>query len=76
LTRNAIFGYNIGIVEIKERKMASAIIPAKDVGRVILEDLRKFASKEYPEATESERELLIAKFLNALSGAMFNGPVE
>ena len=49
------------------------IIPAKDVGRVILEDLREFAKKEYPDASEAEREEMIAKFLNALGGALFAG---
>ena len=48
-----------------------AIIPAKDVGHVILEDLREFAKTELPEATEAEREQAIAAFLNAWSGAMF-----
>lgn len=47
------------------------IIPAKDVGRVVLEDLRKFARKEYPNATESEREELLAGFLNAWADSMF-----
>lgn len=47
------------------------IIPAKDVGRVILEDLREFARKEYPGATESEREELVANFFNAWAGEMF-----
>ena len=46
-------------------------IPAKDVGRVIFEDLREFAQKEYPQATEAEREHLIAEFLGAWSRQMF-----
>lgn len=48
-----------------------SIIPAKDVGRVILEDLREFAKKEYPDATEAEREELLAGFLNAWADLMF-----
>ena len=59
----------MGIVNDKEEK--KMLIPAKDVGRVILEDLREFAKKEYPEATEAEREELIAKFLGAWSRQMF-----
>lgn len=47
------------------------LIPARDVGRVILEDLREFAQKEYPDATEAEREQLIAEFLGAWSRQMF-----
>ena len=50
------------------------LIPAKDVGRVILEDLREFAKKEYPEATEAEREESVKQFLCALGGVMFKGP--
>lgn len=52
----------------------SAIIPAKDVGRVILEDLREFGRKEWPEKTEAEREEILASFLNAWAGTMFKGP--
>jgi hypothetical protein len=54
----------------------SSIIPAKDVGRVILEDLREFAKKEYPEKTEAEREMMLVDFFNALSGYMFKGPAR
>lgn len=43
----------------------SAIIPAKDVGRVILESLREFGRKEWPEKTEAERERMLAEFLGA-----------
>lgn len=50
----------------------SAIILAKDVGRVILEDLREIARKELPDATEEERERSIAEFLGAWSKSMFN----
>ena len=52
-----------------------SIIPAKDVGRVILEDLREFAKKEYPDATEAEREEMLAKFLNAWAGSMFTAKI-
>ena len=47
------------------------LIPRKDVGRVILEDLREFARKEYPEATDAECEQLIAEFLGTWSQQMF-----
>jgi hypothetical protein len=59
----------------KEKKM-SGIIKAKDVGRIILEDLRAIAKKELPDATEEERELSIARFLGFWSGSMFAGPVD
>jgi len=47
------------------------LIPRKDVGRVILRDLRELAQKEYPEDTEAEREQLIAEFLGTWSQQMF-----
>ena len=50
------------------------LIPAKDVGRVILEDLREFARKEYPEATEAEREESVKRILCALGGVLYKGP--
>ena len=52
-----------------------AIIPAKDVGRVILEDLREFAKKELPDATEAEREQAIAQFLGAWGTSMALNPM-
>ena len=54
----------------------SAIIPAKDVGRVILEDLRELGRKEWPEKSEAEREEMLASFLGVLSKGMFDGPEE
>lgn len=54
----------------------SGIIKAKDVGRVILEDLREMAKKSMPDATEAERERSIAEFLGVWSGSMFKGPAE
>ena len=54
----------------------SRIIKAKDVGRVILEDLREMAKKALPDATEAERELSIAEFLGVWSKASFKGPVD
>lgn len=54
----------------------SSIIPAKDVGRVILETLRESARKSLPDATEAEREESIARFLGIWGGAMFKGPTE
>jgi hypothetical protein len=58
----------MGIVNDKETVM---LIPRKDVGRVILRDLRELAQKEYPEDTEAEREQLIAEFLGTWSQQMF-----
>ena len=54
----------------------SAIIPAKDVGRVILEDLREFARKEWPDVAEEDRERSIAIFLGAVGETMFKGPAK
>jgi hypothetical protein len=54
----------------------SAIIPAKDVGRVIFKDLREMAKKALPDATEAEREESIAAFLGVWSDSMFDGPEE
>ena len=54
----------------------SGIIKAKDVGRLILEDLREMAKKSLPDATEEERERSIAEFLVAWSKASFKGPSE
>ena len=54
----------------------SSIIPAKDVGREILETLRKSAREALPDATEAEREESIAKFLGVMSDAMFAGPTK
>lgn len=53
-----------------------SIIPAKDVGRVILEDLHKIAEREFPDATDAEREQMIAGFLNAWGGALFAGEMK
>ena len=52
----------------------SSIIPAKDVGRVILETLREISRESLPDATEAEREESIAKFLGGVSNVMFEGP--
>jgi hypothetical protein len=54
----------------------SSIIPAKDVGRVILETLRESAREALPDATEAEREESIAKFLGIMSNTMFAGPTK
>ena len=54
----------------------SGIIKAKDVGRLILEDLREMAKKALPDATEAEREWIIAEFLGVWSKASFKGPSE
>ena len=56
--------------------MASAIIPAKDVGRVILECLYQAVREEFPEATESEIDASVTRILCAMGGVMFDGPVE
>ena len=53
-----------------------SIIPAKDVGRMIWEDLQEIARKELPDATEAEREEAIAHFLNTLGGALFAGEMK
>ena len=53
-----------------------AIIPAKDVGRVIWEDLQEIARKEMPTATEAEREAAIAEFLGAWGTAMALGEMK
>jgi hypothetical protein len=53
--------------------MAHTIIPARDVGRVIFEDLREAARQEHPELSEAEREVLLTEFLDALSLKMFGG---
>jgi hypothetical protein len=65
--------YNIFTVTKQENKMA---IPAKDVGRKILETLRESAREALPDATEAEREESIAKFLGIMSDAMFAGPTK
>ena len=53
-----------------------AIIPAKDVGRVIWEDLQEIARKEMPDATEAERQEAIAQFLGAWGAAMAIGEMK
>jgi hypothetical protein len=52
----------------------SSIIPAKDVGRLILKDLRDCAKREFPELNRAEREKLLVDFLNGVSRSMFMGP--
>ena len=52
-----------------------SIIPAKDVGKMIWEDLQAIAVETLPDATEGERQEAIAQFLGAWGGAMFKGPV-
>jgi hypothetical protein len=51
----------------------STIIAARDVGRVIYQELRTAAREVHPEITEAEREALLAEFLDALSRKMFGG---
>jgi hypothetical protein len=46
-------------------------IPAKDVGRVVFEELREFVAREFAHATERERERILAQFLNAWSRQQF-----
>jgi len=67
--------YTSFTVTKQEHKMSS-IIPAKDVGRVILETLRESAREALPDATEAEREESIAKFLGIMSDTMFAGPAK
>lgn len=52
--------------------MSAKPIPAKDVAASILKTLNDVTS-EYPEEERNEMKIVI---LNALSRAMFNGPVE
>jgi hypothetical protein len=51
-------------------------IPAKDIGREILETLREISREALPDATEAEREESIAKFLGIMSDVMFAGPTK
>lgn len=51
----------------------ATVIPAKDVGRVIYQELRAAVQETHPELTEAEREELLAEFLDALSVKMFGG---
>ncbi len=51
--------------------MANTIIPAKEVGKVIYEDMREFAKSEYPECSEAEIDVMMVKFFDALSLHMF-----
>ena len=51
-------------------------IPAKEVGRILLETLREAVAEEFPEATEAEREESVTRILCALGGVMYKGPVE
>ena len=52
-----------------------SIIPAKDVGRMIWEDLQEIAAKELPDATEGERQEAIAEFLTGWGNSMFSSPM-
>jgi len=51
----------------------TTVIPARNVGRVIYEELRAAAREAHPELTEAEREVLLVEFLDALSRKMFGG---
>lgn len=53
-----------------------SIIPAKDVGRVIWEDLQEIALRELPDATDAERQEAIAEFLGAWGTAMAIGEMK
>ena len=48
------------------------IIPAKDVGNEIYQDLVEFVKDYFPERTETEREETVAKFLENFSSSMFH----
>lgn len=52
------------------------LIPAKEVGKVLLEHLTEAVREEFPEATEDEIQESVTKILCALGGVMFKGPVE
>lgn len=64
--------YNMGIVNDKEQTMSA--IPAKDVGRVLLETLYEAVAEEFPEATEAERDESVKRILCALGGVLYKGP--
>ena len=49
----------------------ATLIPAKDVGRVIFEELREFVAREFAHATERERERILGQFLDAWSRQRF-----
>jgi hypothetical protein len=48
------------------------IIPAKDVGNEIYQDLVEFVKDYFPERTEAEREETVAQFLENFSSSMFH----
>lgn len=49
------------------------IIPAKDVGAMILGTLKDAIKEEYPTSTEAEREEVLATIFNSMSRSMFGG---
>ena len=52
------------------------MIPVKDIGRVIWDDLCESVAQEYPEKSEAEREEVVSRILDAWADSMFAGPVE
>jgi hypothetical protein len=52
------------------------LIPAKDIGKVLLEDLTDAVKEEYPEATAAEIDESVTRILCALGGVLYKGPVE
>ena len=49
-------------------------IPAKDIGRVLLETMYEAVAEEFPEATEAERDEAVTRILCALGGVLYKGP--
>jgi hypothetical protein len=52
------------------------LIPAKDIGKVLLEGLTEAVKEEYPEATAAEIDESVTRILCALGGVLYKGPVE
>ena len=48
------------------------IIPAKDVGQEIYQDLVEFVKDYFPERTDAEQEETVAQFLEFFSSSMFH----
>lgn len=52
------------------------LILAKDVGRVLFEDLTNAVREEYPEATTEEIDESVTRILCALGGVLYKEPAE
>ena len=51
-----------------------ALIPAKDIGRLIFQNLVDAVNEEYPDATEEEKNEAMARILEAWGEEMFCKP--